>query len=284
MADAIEAAVTGRGAPEATAAVASPGLAGARSRAEGAAQPIEEVAPEAAVEVSVSVPITVGSTVQRAQPDTSSMVRRTLPVSRMRWAVLAAALVIGAAAYALVTFLGARDDGTAVVVAAHDAADAVAPPVVDQPPADPTAAAQAAITELVAQGRLDAALDAIARARRRFPDVAAFPLAAGKIYFTRLFWDDGIKAFRDAIRLDPSLRDDPELVRVALRGFITTPDTNAELAAFLADLGPSAQPALDETARTHPNPVIRARAAAQLRRSGARDRVNGAGAAPARGQ
>jgi tetratricopeptide (TPR) repeat protein len=175
--------------------------------------------------------------------------------------------VIGAAAYALVTFLGARDDGTAVVVAAHDAADAVAPPMVDQPPADPTAAAQAAITELVAQGRLDAALDAIIKARRQFPAAAAFPFAAGKIYFTRLFWDDGIKAFRDAIRLDPALRSDPELIKTVLRGFITTPDVDRPIETFLReDLGAIAIPYLEETAREHPNAMIRARAQNELKR------------------
>jgi hypothetical protein len=40
-----------------------------------------------------------------------------------------------------------------------------------------------------------------------------------------------------------------------------------KLGAFLAELGDAAQPALDETARTHPNPQVRARAAAQLRRT-----------------
>ena len=52
-----------------------------------------------------------------------------------------------------------------------------------------------------------------------------------------------------------------------LRGFITTPGYNDELAAFLRDeIGSAAQPFLEETARDHPNAAIRSRAASELRR------------------
>ena len=52
-----------------------------------------------------------------------------------------------------------------------------------------------------------------------------------------------------------------------LHGFITTPGYNDELAAFLRDdIGSAAQPFLEETARDHPNPAIRGRAANELRR------------------
>ena len=74
-------------------------------------------------------------------------------------------------------------------------------------------------------------------------------------------------SFRDAIRLEPSYRSDPELIKTVLRGFNTTPSYNDDLAGFLRDdIGSAAQPLLEETARDHPNPVIRSRAAAELRR------------------
>ena len=90
---------------------------------------------------------------------------------------------------------------------------------------------------------------------------------AGKLYFDKYYWTDGMKMLRDAIRLEPSLRTERELIRTVLRGFIVTPRADAALAAFLReDIGDEAKPYLEETASDHPNPAIRARAASELRR------------------
>ena len=101
----------------------------------------------------------------------------------------------------------------------------------------------------------------------KFPDSALLAYTAGRICFSKYYWTEGLKDFRDAIRSDPGYRSDPELIKIVLRGFITTPGYNDDLAGFLRDdIGSAAQPFLDETARDHPNPVIRSRAAAELRR------------------
>jgi serine/threonine-protein kinase len=119
----------------------------------------------------------------------------------------------------------------------------------------------------VASGDREGALSSLLRARRDYPESAAVPLLLGRIYFSKLYWTDGIKNFRDAIHLDPSLRSDPELIKAALRGFITTPSVERELETFLReDIGAAAVPYLEETARDHPNPTIRSRAAAELKR------------------
>ena len=116
-------------------------------------------------------------------------------------------------------------------------------------------------------GRTRSGLDVVSSARRVYPDSAPLAVVAGRLYFAKLWWVDGIKSFRDAIRIDPAYRSDPELIKIALRGFITTPSFNGELAAFLHDdLGRAVVPFLDETVRDHPNASIRARAAAELRR------------------
>jgi len=78
---------------------------------------------------------------------------------------------------------------------------------------------------------------------------------------------EGLRSFRDALRLEPSYRGDPELIKLVLRGFITTPSYNNDLAAFLREeIGSAAVPFLEETARDHPNPMIRSRAVSELRR------------------
>jgi len=121
--------------------------------------------------------------------------------------------------------------------------------------------------ELAAQGDRDGALDLLRRSRRQYPDSAVLAYTAGRICFSRFYWTEGLKSFRDAIRGEPSYRTDPELIKTVLRGFITTPGYNEDLASFLRDdIGSAALPFLEETARAHPNPMIRSRAASELRR------------------
>jgi serine/threonine-protein kinase len=144
-------------------------------------------------------------------------------------------------------------------------------------PGDPGAAAASSrdlirdivghANDLVAEGDREQALDLLARSRRQYPTNAALAYAAGRIYFSKFYWTEGLRSFRDAIRNDSSYRTDPELIKTVLRGFITTPGYNDDLAAFLRDdIGSAAQPFLEETARDHPNPAIRSRAAGELRR------------------
>src|SRR5207245_10067854 len=125
---------------------------------------------------------------------------------------------------------------------------------------DPAAKVAIEVDDLVTAGERDRALDIVLKARRDNPQNAAFAFTAGRLYFSKLYWTDGIKNFRDAIRLDPTYRTDPDLIKTTLRGFITTPDVERPLEEFLReDIGAPAIPYLDETAKDHPNAAIRAR-------------------------
>ena len=76
-----------------------------------------------------------------------------------------------------------------------------------------------------------------------------------------------LESFRDAIRIEPTYRTDPELIKTVLKGFITTPTYNEELSSFLRDdIGDPAKAFLEETSREHPNATKRARAAQELKR------------------
>jgi serine/threonine-protein kinase len=132
---------------------------------------------------------------------------------------------------------------------------------------DPVPGIIAQANDMLANGERERALSILVKARRDFPQNAQLAFTAGKVYFAKLYWTDGISSFRDAIRLDPSYRNDPELIKAALRGFITTPGVERDLESFLReDIGEPAIPFLEETARDHPNPTIRARATNELRR------------------
>jgi len=183
-------------------------------------------------------------------------VRRAL--RRRAIAIVAGALAIAAVALAIAAGRG----GTA---SSGDAG--VASGAAGQPDPDPAHDIVARANQLVAQGDREAALELVTRARRQYPASAALPYTAGRIYFAKYYWTDGLKSFRDALRLEPAYRTDPELIKTVLRGFIMTPSYNDELASFLRDdIGSAAQPLLEETARDHPNAAIRSRASNELHR------------------
>ncbi len=122
-------------------------------------------------------------------------------------------------------------------------------------------------SELATNGEREAALDLLTKSRAAFPGDAELPYLAGKLYFAKLWWTDGLKQFRDAVRLEPRFKTDPELIKIVLKGFITTPSYNDELAQFLrTEIGPAAVEYLEETARDHPNASIRSRAKSELAR------------------
>jgi len=176
------------------------------------------------------------------------------PRRRWRWiaAIVVAVLVAAGIAVAVVGLRGGRAQPPATGAARS---------------ADPAGDVIAHASELAAQGDKDGALDLLARARKQTPDSAGLPYAAGRIYFSKYYWSEGLKSFRDAIKLDAGYRSDPELIKTVLRGFVTTPSYNEDLASFLHDdIGAAARPMLEETARDHPTPAIRTRAANELRR------------------
>jgi tetratricopeptide (TPR) repeat protein len=183
--------------------------------------------------------------------------RSATPPPRRRWrrlALVATAVIIAGAA--TVAFVELRGRSSAPSVPATAGA---------RP--DPAQDTITRANELVAQGDREAALELLNRARRQAPDSAGLAYATGRVYFSKFYWTEGLRNFRDAIRSDPSYRSDPELIKTVLRGFLTTPSYNDDLASFLReDIGSAVQPMLEETVRDHPNAAIRTRAATELRR------------------
>jgi eukaryotic-like serine/threonine-protein kinase len=121
--------------------------------------------------------------------------------------------------------------------------------------------------ELAAAGRREAALDLLLDARKTYSRDGRLPYHVSILYLEKMWWADGLKQARAAIDLDPAFRTDPELIRLVLKGFNTTKSYDWTLAKFLReDIGDAAKPFLEETASGHPNPIVRKRAAAELKR------------------
>jgi len=136
--------------------------------------------------------------------------------------------------------------------------------VIDEPKGDAPAVIEKAKT-LLASEDYDAAARMLRTARKQHPDSAEIAFLAGKAYFGQLWWTDGIDSFRAAIKLDPTYKENPELLKAVLKGFLTTPDTDDRIVAFMRrHIGPPLRPYLEETAQKHPKKALRARAQAEL--------------------
>ena len=235
-----------------------------------------------------------------ADPDTTARLgaasTREMPVARLPeaprksnrlvWLILALAVLGGAVAFAWPTikreFLDdkppAPDAAVAITRPPDDAARAVidgatpgaidaavalvdAASTADAGAASPADAIVERAKQLAADGKLPLAVDQLRHAREIYPESAQLPLLAGKLDMQRMYFMDAIASFRAALKIDPALRDDAELVQAALRAFTMTPDWNADIAQFVVGLGPSAKTALDDLAKNHANPSVRERAA-----------------------
>jgi len=163
---------------------------------------------------------------------------------------------------------GRRDDALLPpVVAAAGPATLDPESSVPAPPIDPAAEVLVRANELTVNGDREAAIALLIKSRRAFPTSASIPYQIGRLYFAKLWWNDGLKSLRDALRIDATYRADPELIKTVLRGYVMTPSYPADIGRFLRDeIGTPAISFLEDIARDHPNPTIRARATAELRR------------------
>jgi hypothetical protein len=245
MSEALDAALGGRTASESTA-----------------------VLPKAGDDASAMIPITVGSSVQVSRP--------TAPRSRAPLIVVLLLVLLAAGGVVVYFIFDTTDRGPGMPAFAHDppAVPAPAPVVVTPPPVvvaapaptDPADEIAASAKALADSGKVDKAIDTLVKARATYPDRAVLPLLAGKLYFSKLWWNDGIASFRAAFKLDASLKTDPEVIQAAVHGFLTTPAYDARLANLVLELGHAAVPALEDAAQNYRDPKLRARAAALAKR------------------
>ena len=181
----------------------------------------------------------------------------------MRWVALAGLLFVGAAAALVIVnrdriFGGDNEHAEHATVVTEPPVTKETPP--PAAPADPAAELVASALQLADAGKTQAAIDSLVKARKVYPNSAALALTVGKLYLGKMWWNDGISNLRDAIKLDPSLRGDPEILKLALRGYITTPAPDERLARFLLELDPAKTKAvLQAAADEHPSPDVRSR-------------------------
>jgi serine/threonine-protein kinase len=221
--------------------------------------------------------------VQSAQPARSLAVRlgdRARAVARaarqgarVRWPAIVSwcrrrrALAAGLAAGAVVLVVGS------LLAVHYRAARRPAGVTAAAGPARPGQAAPAgklaAVDELVARGDRKQALARLRELRKENPADADYPAAQARVLFELRRYEEGVAAFRSAIRRDPQRRGDPVLIRHVIDSMQN--DGFAPAAQdFLRELGPPARDEVKEAARNHPSARVRERARELLRDWGRR--------------
>ncbi|HEY5947595.1 MAG TPA: serine/threonine-protein kinase [Kofleriaceae bacterium] len=196
------------------------------------------------------------------------LARAATPGKRRRPIVAIGAAVV-AAGLGAALFIATRTDADPPQPAVPIQIPVAEPPVAKQvtEKADPVSDLVTRATELASGGRRQEAIDLLLKARKTYASDARLPYNLAKLYLDKMWWADGLKQARAALALDPQLKNDPDLIKLALRGFNSTKSYDWTLARFLRDdIGDAAKPYLEDVAKNHPNPIVRSRATAELRR------------------
>jgi len=87
------------------------------------------------------------------------------------------------------------------------------------------------------------------------------------VNFDNRRWPDGLAAAQMAVRKNPALKADPDLIKGAIRSLVSDRGYDRSQ-AFLRSLGQPAMPFIKEAAARDPSPKVRDRAAELLGSSG----------------
>ena len=117
--------------------------------------------------------------------------------------------------------------------------------------------------QLVAAGQSPKAIELLDQLRAEKPADADAPYLLATIYFDQRRWSEGLGAAQTAVRLNPELKTDGDLIRGAIRSLVS--DRGYQRAqALLRSLGAPALPFIKEAARRDPDARVRQRASELL--------------------
>ena len=137
-------------------------------------------------------------------------------------------------------------------------APAPVPAVAPQPPQRPATTARRAAPAPAPKLDRKQTLARLLEQRKAQPRNPDHAVALARFYFDERRYADGVAAFRAAIRLDASRRNDPVLIRHVVDSLAS--DNFARNAEdFLRELGRSARPHVQEAAKSHKSPRVRER-------------------------
>jgi hypothetical protein len=207
---------------------------------------------------------------RRLEEESKSEASAAAPTGRQLRMAWIGALFVVVALLALLIGRGLRNRGEATATAARPPAPAPTGAPAAAPAraaAAPTAAAAAAgdtpqleqARQMVARGEIDAAVSLLNQLRAQQPDNADVPYLLAMVDFDNRRWPDGLAAAQIAVRKNPALKSDPDLIKGAIRSLVS--DRGFERSqAFLRSLGQPAMPFIKEAAAHDASPKVRERA------------------------
>jgi eukaryotic-like serine/threonine-protein kinase len=139
--------------------------------------------------------------------------------------------------------------------ALQDAKSALQP---STPPTKPVRLADA--RRLLAVGKLDDAIQALYQLRRQSPKNPEVALMLGHAYFRKQWRTDGLREYDEALKLQPALRRNPQLVHNVVLA-LDDPTFKTASALVHARLGTAALGELKRAGRDPKNPTVQKRAA-----------------------
>jgi tetratricopeptide (TPR) repeat protein len=181
---------------------------------------------------------------------------RLRPALRRRPIQFGAAAAAGTIALLLLIMFGRGDRPELEDPTAHPVASS--PPAVRSPAVMPKRTPE--LQALLRTGDRERALRRVSELRRERPDDAELAAVEAELYFGKRWWSEGLTAYREALRLDPSFGRDPVLLAEVIRS-LQSSRFHRRAAAFLRELGDPARVLLEQAARSHDSPAVRARAA-----------------------
>ena len=117
--------------------------------------------------------------------------------------------------------------------------------------------------QLVATGQSPKAIELLDQLHVERPADADAPYLLATIYFDQRRWSEGLGAAQTAVRLNPALKTDGDLIRGAIRSLVS--DRGYPRAqAFLRSLGAPALPFIKDASRRDPDARVRQRASELL--------------------
>ena len=144
-----------------------------------------------------------------------------------------------------------RPQGTAGVAPSGPRAPAAEDPRIEQ------------ARQLVAAGQSPKAIELLDQLHAERPADADAPYLLATIYFDQRRWSEGLAAAQTAVRLNPELKIDGDLIRGAIRSLVSDRGYQRSQ-TLLRSLGAPAVPFIKEAARRDPNPRVRQRASEML--------------------
>jgi serine/threonine-protein kinase len=122
------------------------------------------------------------------------------------------------------------------------------------------------VRALVRTGDLDAAIKGLRTLRRKSQRDANLPYMLGDLYFQRGWWTDGLVKYREAIRMQKSLRERPSVQKNAIQALGQAKTYSRARTLLVKDIGRAAIPRLKRAAKSDRSKDVRRRAAQILRR------------------